>query len=249
MTGLLPVGAYMVVHLFTNASILNGTEAFQNAVYMIHSLGNALVLVEWAFIFLPLIFHALIGFWIIFEAKNNVGNYPLERNWRYTLQRITGMIAAVFILHHVIQLNGIIHAEPIRETVLEPVKAGQFRPYNAASTAADALQWAFPLMAIWYAIGITACVYHFANGIWTMGITWGVWTAPHAQRWASHVCMGIGAIVLVVGMSALVGMCAIDVEKARERENEMYQQRVKDGSILPNPHKLFDPKRLEKQDK
>ena len=237
----------MVVHLITNASILNGTEAFQNAVYMIHSLGSALFVVEWAFIFLPLLFHMLIGFWIIFAAKNNVDAYPLEKNWRYTLQRITGIIAAVFILHHIIQLNGIIHSEPIRDAVLEPMGAGQFRAYNAASTAAEALQWAFPLMAIWYAIGIISCVYHFANGLWTMGITWGVWTAPNAQKWASHLCMGFGAVVLIIGMSALAGMCMVDVEAARERENQMYKKRVDDGSILPNSHKLYDPDLVEKE--
>lgn len=228
----------MVIHLLTNATILNGTEAFQNSVYMIHSLGSGLLIAEWLFIFLPILFHAAIGFWIIFQAKINVEFYPMEKNWRYTLQRITGMIAFVFILQHVIQLNGIIHADIVRENVPESV--GQFRAYNAASSAAEAIQWAFPLMAIWYAIGIIACVFHFANGLWTMGITWGVWTAQRAQQTASYVCLGIGAVVLAVGLSALVGMCLVDVEAAREREYEMYQQRVKDGSILPNEHKLIE---------
>ena len=37
----------MVIHLAANASIVNGVESFQNIVYQIHSLGKALVVVEW----------------------------------------------------------------------------------------------------------------------------------------------------------------------------------------------------------
>ncbi len=51
----------MVVHLTTNASLMNGPETFQRAVYLIHSPGQLLPLIEWGLIFLPLIFHAVTG--------------------------------------------------------------------------------------------------------------------------------------------------------------------------------------------
>jgi succinate dehydrogenase / fumarate reductase cytochrome b subunit len=57
-----------------------------------------------------------------------------------------------------------------------------------------------------FVIGVLATVYHFANGLWTMGITWGVWTSPRAQRWANVPCAAIGVFLAVVGLASLVGM-------------------------------------------
>ena len=65
-------------------------------------------------------------------------------------------------------------------------------------------------MAI-YAIGTLACVYHLANGVWTMGITWGLWTSPKAQRAANIPCVAGGVLLAVVAMAALYGMRAVDV--------------------------------------
>ena len=65
LCGLVPVGAYMVVHLLTNSSLVGGWAPFQRAVYGIHSLGPALPVVEWVFIFLPILFHAILGVVII----------------------------------------------------------------------------------------------------------------------------------------------------------------------------------------
>lgn len=235
LSGLIPVGAYMVVHLLANASILNGVESFQTVVFLIHSLGNALPIVEWTFIFLPILFHALLGFVFIFGAKNNLSRYPTATNYRFVAQRITGMIAFVFIFWHVFHLNGLVHTEWYREAIADPIGIAKFRPYNAASTAARALQ--SPVISILYAVGLLACVFHFANGLWTMGITWGVWVTPTAQRWASHACMSIGGVVALIGLSAMAGFWTIDADQAEIRENQMYEQRVKDGSIFPDEHK------------
>ncbi len=105
LSGLIPVGAFLVVHLLTNASVLGGAASFQSRVDMIHGLGPLLVPVEWAFIFLPMLFHATVGFMIIGGGLPNVGSYPYVGNIRYTLQRATGMIAFAFIIWHVLQLH------------------------------------------------------------------------------------------------------------------------------------------------
>ncbi len=229
LCGLIPVGAFMVVHLFANASINNGTESFQNIVYQIHSLGDLVLVVEWLFIFLPILFHALLGFVFIFQAKSNTSKYPYQRNYLYTLQRITGIIAFFFILWHVLHMNGLIHAQWFRESIADTIGIAQFRPYNAASTAAVAMQ--NPIVSALYAIGVLACVFHFANGLFTMGITWGVWVSSKAQKIAGRICLGIGVVVAVVGLSSIVGFWQVDADKARQRENEMYENRVKMGLI------------------
>jgi len=209
LAGLVPVGAFLVVHLLTNASVLAGPGAFQSRVDLIHSLGPLLVPIEWAFIFLPMLFHAAVGFLIIANGLPNVGSYPYVGNVRYTLQRATGMIAFAFIIWHVIQLHWL----------GAPFGGGRFDPHHAASSAAVALQPT--VVAILYAIGILSTVFHFSNGLWTLGITWGLWTSPGAMRRANAVSIVVGVILGAAGLGALGGMRGVNVEEARAVEARM----------------------------
>ena len=54
-----------------------------------------------------------------------------------------------------------------------------------------------------------------------MGITWGLWISPAAQRRANWLSIAFGIGLSVVGLSALVGMRNVDVEAAKEVEDRM----------------------------
>jgi succinate dehydrogenase / fumarate reductase cytochrome b subunit len=206
LIGLAPIGGYLGIHLATNASILDGPETYQLRVDEIHSLGPiTLPLVEWLFIFLPILFHGLIGLVIVTRGKRNVLYYPYRENIRYTLQRGTGVIAFTFILWHVFHMRGWLNFPWWLQHVTRPLGGGTFDPHDAAATAAAAIQ-ASVAIGIVYAVGILSCVYHLANGLWTMGITWGVWTSPHAQRWANVPCAALGLGLAAIGLGALLGM-------------------------------------------
>ncbi len=239
LSGLIPVGAYMVVHLTVNASVVESPATFQKNVYQIHSLGGLLPLVEWAFIFLPILFHAIVGMVIVAGGMPNSNQYRYGPNYRYTLQRATGMIAFVFIVLHVFHMHGWFHADVWLENVVRPLGGGKFKAFSAASTAGEALQ-DITILAF-YIIGILSCVYHLANGMWTMGITWGVWTSPKAQAWASKFCTGFGLLLAVVSMTALFGMRAVGqgdaLQQAIEVEDQMYEHKTASGELSPNDHK------------
>jgi succinate dehydrogenase / fumarate reductase cytochrome b subunit len=209
LSGLIPVGAFLVVHLLTNASVLAGPGSFQSRVDLIHSLGPLLVPIEWAFIFLPMLFHATVGFIIIANGLPNVGSYPYVSNVRYTLQRATGMIAFAFIVWHVLQLHWL----------GTPFGGGKFDPHHASSSAAAALQPT--IVTILYAVGVLSTVFHFANGLWTLGITWGLWTSPAAMRRASWISVAVGVLLGGAGLGALAGMRSIDIAEARVVETRM----------------------------
>lgn len=238
LTGLIPVGAFMCVHLTVNASVLDSPQTFQNNVYGIHALGTVLPLVEWAFIFLPLIFHAVIGVWIISTGLPNTSSYAYGGNIRYTLQRASGVVAMVFILYHVFHMHGWFHFDWWL-AVAEPLGGHQFRPFNASSTAGAALQ--NPLIIAFYAIGIIASVFHLANGLWTMGITWGAWTSPKAQQKALVACGVFGVALLAVGLSALVGMVAVGAGDAQAEayagEEKLFRAKVEAGLVSADSHK------------
>lgn len=220
LAGLIPVGAFVMVHLLTNASVLGGAAAFQSRVDLIHSLGPLLPAIEWLFIFLPMLFHAIMGFVIITTGMPNVGSYSYMGNVRYTLQRASGMIAFVFILWHITQLHW----------MGAPLGGGKFDPHHAASSAAVVLK---PVaITLMYAIGVIATVYHFANGLWSLGITWGLWTSPAAMQRANWLSLAVGLSLGAAGLGALGGMRSIDIEKAKEVETRMYKARqVLEGGI------------------
>jgi succinate dehydrogenase / fumarate reductase cytochrome b subunit len=229
----------MCVHLLVNASVNNGAATFQKNVYNIHQLGALLPVVEWLFIFLPILFHAIIGVMIVAGGLPNSNHYRYAANRRYTWQRITGMIAFVFIFYHVFHMHGWFHNESWLANVVHPLGGGQFRPYNATSTAGVALS-AIP--TVLYAIGVLASVFHFSNGLWTMGITWGVWTSAAAQSRATVACAGLGAILAVVGLSGIFGLRSAvatpqRLEEVRELEAKMLEARIAAGELEPNEHK------------
>lgn len=242
LLGIVPLGLYMAVHLSTNASLINAPETFQRAVFMIHSPGKLLPLIEWGAIFLPLIFHAVLGVWIAKTGRLNSNQYQFASNRRYTWQRWTGFIALIYLFFHILHLHGWFHAE----VWIEPMRSigfGQFRPYNAASTLVEAMEgWVWPAF---YLVGVLACVYHLANGLWTAGITWGLWISPKAQARATKLCTGIGVVLAILGVTAwyaAVSPSVEDVTEMRNVENRMYDAGVEAGIVAADEDKRYKEK-------
>src|SRR5215204_6980306 len=90
LTGIVPLGVFFFVHMFTNSKAMNGEASFEKAVQDIHDIPFLLFL-EIFGIFLPLIFHSVYGVIISSEARSNVFTYSYGRNWFYFFQRVTGI--------------------------------------------------------------------------------------------------------------------------------------------------------------
>lgn len=198
LTGIIPIGFFLIFHLVSNSMVLAPSEPpgaeFQRQVERIHELGALVVPLEVTFIFLPLLFHGILGIQIWLTGKSNTQYYGYGANVRYTLQRVTGIIAFVFIFYHVWQMHWL----------GKPLGGGVFDAHEAASTTAGAIQSAW-WVAPFYFVGILCAVYHFANGIWTALITWGVTIRPASQRVSGYICATIGILLGAVGLGALGG--------------------------------------------
>lgn len=226
----------MCVHLLTNATAAGSEAMFQRMVYQIHSLGPLLPVVEWVFIFLPILFHAIYGVVIMQSGQANTGSYRYLGNVRYALQRATGMIAFLFIVWHVFHMHGWFHADWWLSAI-KPYAGGQFKPYSASSTAASAMQQnvVFPIL---YMVGVLSCVFHLANGLWTAGITWGLWITPAAQKRANYACAAFGVLMALVGMGALSAFSfKIKPENASKVEKQMFDAKVEAGEVEKDSHK------------
>ena len=170
LSGLVPVGLFMLVHLWTNAKALRGQAAFDEAVGEINHLPY-LPLLE-AGILLPLAFHAGYGIKLALEARPNVGAYPSARNWMYTLQRVTGIVALFFLLFHLWELRV--------QKALGVMPIAAFYPTLCAHLSSTVA--GIPLVALVYLVGLAASVFHFANGVWGFLCSWGI-TLTVACSW------------------------------------------------------------------
>src|SRR5688572_33128358 len=78
LLGVIPVGAFLVIHLITNYYSTMGEEAFLKQVELLESL-PFLLAIEFVFIYIPILFHGIYGLYIAFQAKNNVSQYGTFR--------------------------------------------------------------------------------------------------------------------------------------------------------------------------
>jgi succinate dehydrogenase / fumarate reductase cytochrome b subunit len=82
LLGIIPLGAFLLEHLLSNFEALKGPAAYGAQVKFLNSLPLVRVL-EWVFIFLPLLYHACYGVWIWLRGKSNIVYYPWAGNWLY----------------------------------------------------------------------------------------------------------------------------------------------------------------------
>ena len=194
LSGIVPLGAFLLEHFYTNSKAMTGQTDFNNAVRDLQSIPYILF-IEIGAIFIPLIYHAVYGLVITVEARPNNLNYPYPRNWFYLIQRITGVILFFFILFHVLNFRfGLV---PGLNTV-----SVAHAPDQAFNIVAREFR-IIPILIV-YVIGITATIWHFANGIWLFLVDWGIAIGARAQRLAGYACIAFGIVLLAVGINAMV---------------------------------------------
>lgn len=204
LTGLVPVGAFLLEHFYSNWAITQGTAAYDRAVGDLWALFKSpavLLAVEWIFIFLPLLFHGGYGLYIWWTGENGVVRYGTQRAWMYALQRWTGAFLAVFLVYHLWHTWRIVNVEWGHQLVGVSPISGQ--TVGLAQYMIEYLGQG-PLILLFYAAGIFSATFHLANGLWNMAIVWGLTISRRSQRNFAVVCMALFAGLFLWGMSSLV---------------------------------------------
>jgi len=194
LTGIVPLGLFFFVHMFTNSKAVNGEAAFEKAVQDIHDIPYLLFL-EIFGIFLPLLFHSIYGVIISAEAKPNVIAYNYKHNWFYFLQRATGIFLFAFILFHILNLRfGLVPG-----LNLTPVSGHADLAFDIVSR-----EFSIPWVMILYMLGIAATAWHLAYGFWLFAVDWGIVIGERAQKYAFY-----GTAVLALGLFAIGANAAV----------------------------------------
>lgn len=185
LLGVIPVGLFLVQHLVVNNFATRGADAFNSASHFMESLPFRIFL-EVFIIFIPLLYHAIYGVYIAFTGTSNVGKYGFFRNWMYILQRFTGIVTFIFVIWHVweTRIQAAMGAE-VNFSMMENILSN-------------------PFMLWFYIIGVVSAIFHFANGLWSFAVSWGITVTPRSQRISSYVSMVVFVALSYVGISAIL---------------------------------------------
>src|SRR5579885_2549613 len=174
-SGIFPVGAFLLEHLYTNLYAVKGAEAYGEKVQGLASL-PLLPALEIVFIYIPIAYHALYGIRIWWNGQGNLVPYGWTGNWLYSLQRWTGLIAFAYIGFH----------------VWEQRFSGAHilsHPFVVFSKVQHSIA-AAPVFAF-YVAGLLAACFHFSYGVWLFAAKWGFVPGAGAQKRLLWACAGL----------------------------------------------------------
>jgi succinate dehydrogenase / fumarate reductase cytochrome b subunit len=189
LSGLIPVGAFLLFHTYENTGAIRGEEAYNEGIKHLSQMlaPPYFYLLELFGIMMPIAFHGLYGAYVALEGRPNVGNYGYRRNYLYLAQRVTGVIALVFIAYHILALR-------VGVTML---KTGQGLPgLPGYVTFRDvASHYANNWVLGWYAVGVVASAFHLGNGLNGFCWTWGIAVGEKSRK-----------IVELLGWAVAIGL-------------------------------------------
>ena len=186
LSGVFPIGAFLLEHMFSNSLILFGPDAYNRQIHFLQSL-PFVVFFEITFIAIPILYHAGYGIFVTVSGRTNLSSYPYTQNFLYTLQRISGGIALIYIAYHVY------------ETRIVNALYG-----TEVSFARMAEIMANPFMFWFYIVGLAAVCFHFSNGLWGFCVSWGITVSEKAQRHVGIASAALGLLIFIVGTLSLI---------------------------------------------
>lgn len=179
LSGVLLTIIFILCYLIPYSAAFDGPDSFDLFMGILHSLP----LRGWfvfLFVAVPLVFHTLMGFYILYGASAKVISYPFYHNWMYVLQRFVGLLAIPVVIYHLYMTQ-----LKFSFTSSYPTYAymqGLFSPI-----------WA----KIFYGIGLGCIAVYIGNGAATCLARWGI-TVSKRSRDVATIAMWCVAFILVV---------------------------------------------------
>lgn len=186
LSGVFPIGFFLLEHMFSNSFILLGPEAYNRQIHFLQSL-PFVVFLEVVFIGLPILYHAGYGIFVTVSGRSNLSSYPYTQNFLYMLQRITGIVALLYIAYHAY------HTRIVQAMYGTEVSFARMQELMS-----------IPWMFWFYILGLAAVCFHFANGIWGFCVSWGITVSAKSQRNAGVGFGALGFLIFVVGTVSLI---------------------------------------------
>lgn len=196
LTGVIPVGFYVLQHLALNSFSIAGPDQYNKISAFFYSLPKHILLgIEIVVVLLPLLFHSIYGLFITRRGQSNYLSAPYgwSQNRMYWLQRLSGVFLFFFILFHYIT------------TSLQIKLAGDdYTVMDYAHMQATFTNFGY-LIFMFYMLGVLAASYHLSYGVWNFCIRWGITVSDQAQARVQKFSFWMFIVVTGLGLSALAG--------------------------------------------
>lgn len=200
LSGMLPIGGFLVFHLFANSTALVSADNYNAVINFLRSL-PFVEYIEWLVLFIPIGFHALYGILISTTARPNHMQYKGLENFRYILQRSTGIIAMVYIYYHIMQFKTV---ENLDYNYIAKTLAG-----TQSIPGLMNLPYLNPFSVYWfYVVSLVSINYHFANGLWGFCITWGITIGKRSQEAVTWIGVLVFATLTYIGIETINHLAA-----------------------------------------
>ncbi|MCX7800979.1 MAG: hypothetical protein N2109_11630 [Fimbriimonadales bacterium] len=196
LTGIVPIGFYMVQHLTLNSFSLAGPDKFNAVIAFFEGVPKHLLLaIEILVLGIPILFHGIYGLFITQRADVNVyqKKYRYAENWMYFFQRVTGVALFFLIILHV------------STTTIAAKYLGRGIEHIQYAGMQQMLVSNGYLGLILYAIGVLLASYHLAYGLWNFCIRWGITVSDHAQVALRRFSFAAFVAITALGWAALAG--------------------------------------------
>lgn len=216
LTGVVPVGLFLIEHFFTNSFALQGAKSYNDKVLFLQSMPY-LYLLEIFGIAVPLMFHAALGVWIWWQSKSNTTKLPYARNFMFFWQRVSGVFLIFYIGYH--------------------VATSRFGHYFGFETN-DLFQLMHnhmqnPLIAIFYLLGVLAASFHFGNGLWGFAIHWGLLTGRKAQLMWTRAAVAVSLIFAIVGINSWLAFEPFGLKPVKVFNMPNHEATTVQGKVAP----------------
>ena len=189
--GIVPIGIFLCLHLTLNSSAILGVDAWEAVIDGMRSV-PFIILGELFIIAIPILFHAIYGFYIVYLSDMPLLRYQYVKNWMFILQRVTAVITTIFVIDHVLFVR------ILTDSTLDVMSAMA----NALHT---------PVGFILELIGIWASIFHFTNGIFTFLVTWGVLQGDRVQKVVSFLTMLLCAALCLLALIILIRIAMMPI--------------------------------------
>lgn len=189
--GIFPIGIFLCFHLMLNSAAIFGVDTWSMVIDGMRSV-PMIVLAEIFIIALPILFHTIYGFYVVYLSDLPLLRYQYLRNWMFVLQRVTAVITTIFVVYHVIFVR------IITDSTMDVMKA-----------MADVLQT--PIGFVLELIGVWAAIYHFTNGLFTFCITWGIFHGERIQKVVSVLTMLLCAALCLLALIIFIRIAMMPI--------------------------------------
>ncbi len=185
LSGVVPIGTFLVFHLWITSSLGSSREIYDRQVGLLHS-GPFFGFLEVVLVILPLLYHALYG--VMRSLQPREPDHAYDTDVMLTLQRASGIIVLIFVGLHVWEFRG--------ETLTHGLAVSSYSTKLVEHLSST--QSGVPFVALGYLVGIAASVFHLANGMTSFCTNWGFTPTPAARHRVRILfrVLGIGLFAL-----------------------------------------------------